>query len=78
MEGVIDNIVGKIDSVLSKLEAMERSKNKRKANMSKILDGFTMNPESKLGFIRDGKGNGNGGKSNTFPIMNMNNQNLIK
>ncbi len=48
MEGVIDNIVGKIDSVLSKLEAMERSKNKRKANMSKILDGFTMSPESKF------------------------------
>ena len=48
MEGVIDNIVDKIDSVLNKLEVMEKSKNKRKANMGKILDGFTMNPESKL------------------------------
>lgn len=45
MEGVIGSIVSKIDLVLIKLESMEKSKTKRKANMSKILDGFTMNGE---------------------------------
>jgi len=40
MELVIDNIVSKIDMVLIKLESMEKSKSKRKENMSKILDGF--------------------------------------
>ena len=38
MEGVVHNIVSKIDVVLIKLEMMERSKFKRKANMGRILD----------------------------------------
>ena len=42
MEGVIENIVSKIDTVLIKLESMERSKTKRKANASRILDVFTV------------------------------------
>jgi hypothetical protein len=42
MEGVIENIVCKIDTVLIKLQNMERSKTKRKANAGKILDVFTM------------------------------------
>ena len=42
MEGIIENIVAKIDTVLIKLESMERSKTKRKANASKILDVFSM------------------------------------
>jgi hypothetical protein len=42
MEGIITNIVSKIDTVLIKLESMERSKTKRKAHASKILDAFTM------------------------------------
>ena len=46
LESVIGNICGKIDSVLSTVEAMEKSKNRRKANMGMILDGFITNPES--------------------------------
>jgi len=45
MEGVIGNIVSKIDMVLIKLESMEKSKSKKKANLSKILDGFMDTPE---------------------------------
>lgn len=41
MEGAIGSIVSKIDMVLIKLESMEKSKSKRKATMSKIMEGFT-------------------------------------
>jgi hypothetical protein len=41
MEGIIENIVSKIDTVLIKLESMERSKTKRRANAARILDVFT-------------------------------------
>ena len=43
MEGAIGSIVSKIDMVLIKLESMEKSKSKRKANMSKIMEGFMEN-----------------------------------
>jgi polycystin 2 len=38
MESSIGNIVNRIDSVLSKLESIERTKLKRRENMAKILD----------------------------------------
>lgn len=41
MEGVIGNIVSKIDKVLIKLESMEKSKSKKKQNLGKLFDGFT-------------------------------------
>ena len=42
MEGVIGNIVSKIDKVLIKLESMEKSKSKKKQNLGKLFDGFTI------------------------------------
>ena len=41
MEQSIGSIVAKIDSVLVKLDYMERNKTKRKAAMSKILGTIT-------------------------------------
>ena len=41
MEGVIGNIVSKIDKVLIKLESMEKSKSKKKQNLGKLFDGLT-------------------------------------
>ena len=41
MEGVIGNIVSKIDRVLIKLETMEKSKSKKKQNLGKLFDGLT-------------------------------------
>ena len=41
MEGVIGNIVSKIDKVLIKLESMEKSKTKKKQNLGKLFDGLT-------------------------------------
>ena len=41
MEGVIGNIVSKIDKVLIKLEGMEKSKSKKKQNLGKLFDGLT-------------------------------------
>ena len=41
MEGVIGNIVSKIDKVLIKLEGMEKSKSKKKQNLGKFFDGLT-------------------------------------
>ncbi|BFZ03163.1 hypothetical protein BsWGS_06202 [Bradybaena similaris] len=41
MEHSIGSIVSKIDAVLAKLEAMEKSKIKRRETMGKILDSFT-------------------------------------
>ena len=41
MEGVISNIVSKIDKVLIKLESMEKSKSKKKQNLGKLFDGLT-------------------------------------
>lgn len=38
MDSSIGNIVGRIESVLAQLEAIERAKLKRRENMSKILD----------------------------------------
>merc|ERR1712080_509263 len=40
MEGVIGSIVSKIDMVLIKLESMEKSKNKKRANLDKVFDVF--------------------------------------
>ena len=41
MEGVIGNIVSKIDKVLIKLEGMEKSKSKKKKNLGALFDGLT-------------------------------------
>jgi len=41
MEGVIGNIVAKIDKVLIKLESMEKTKSKKKQNLGKLFDGLT-------------------------------------
>jgi len=41
MEGVIGNIVAKIEMVLIKLEGIELSKEKRKETMFKIFEGIT-------------------------------------
>ena len=41
MEGVIGNIVSKIDKVLIKLESMEKTKSKKKQNLGKLFDGLT-------------------------------------
>ena len=41
MEGVIGSIVSKIDMVLIKLESMEKSKSKKKQNLSKMFEGLT-------------------------------------
>jgi len=41
MENSIGSIVGKIDAVLVKLEAMERAKAKRRETMSKLLDSIS-------------------------------------
>ena len=41
MENSIGSIVTKIDSVLVKLEAMERAKAKRRETMSKLLDSIS-------------------------------------
>merc|ERR1719361_2840194 len=46
MEGVIGNIVSKIDKVLIKLESMEKSKSKKKQNLGKLFDGFTIDDDS--------------------------------
>jgi len=40
MEGVIGSIVSKIDLVLIKLESMEKSKSKKRANLEKVFDVF--------------------------------------
>ena len=45
MEGVIGNIVSKIDKVLIKLEGMEKSKSKKKQNLGKLFDGLTNEEE---------------------------------
>merc|ERR1719361_570378 len=45
MEGVIGNIVSKIDKVLIKLESMEKSKSKKKQNLGKLFDGFTIDDD---------------------------------
>ena len=41
MEGVIGSIVSKIDMVLIKLESMEKTKTKKKQNLSKMFEGLT-------------------------------------
>ena len=41
MEGVIGSIVSKIDMVLIKLESMEKTKSKKKQNLSKMFEGLT-------------------------------------
>ena len=41
MEGVIGLIVSKIDMVLIKLESMEKTKSKKKPNLSKMFEGLT-------------------------------------
>ena len=41
MEGVIGSIVSKIDTVLIKLESMEKSKSKKRQNLSKMFEGLT-------------------------------------
>jgi hypothetical protein len=51
MELAMSQIVGKVDSVLGKLDTLQMSKSLRHANMSKILDSFMEHPESKLNFI---------------------------
>ena len=50
MEGVIGNIVSKIDKVLIKLESMEKSKSKKKQNLGKLFDGLTNDDEGKDNF----------------------------
>ncbi len=47
MEKSIGSIVSKIDTVLVKLDHMERNKSKRKAAMSKILGTITEDDGSK-------------------------------
>jgi len=46
MESAMSHIIGKVDSVLGKLDTMQMSKSLRQANMSKILDSFIEHPES--------------------------------
>ena len=48
MEGVIGNIVSKIDKVLIKLESMEKSKSKKKQNLGKLFDGLTNDDAGKI------------------------------
>jgi hypothetical protein len=48
MELAMSQIIGKVDSVLGKLDTLQMSKSLRHANMSKILDSFMEHPESKL------------------------------
>ena len=50
MEGVIGNIVSKIDKVLIKLEGMEKSKSKKKQNLGKLFDGLTNDEGGKKQF----------------------------
>ena len=60
MEGVIGNIVSKIDKVLIKLESMEKTKSKKKQNLGKLFDGLTTD----------------GGNNNYKIFFNLTNQNL--
>lgn len=52
MEGVIGNIVSKIDKVLIKLESMEKSKSKKKQNLGKLFDGLTNEDGGKIDMIK--------------------------
>ena len=60
MEGVIGNIVSKIDKVLIKLESMEKTKSKKKQNLGKLFDGLTTD----------------GGNNICRTFFNLTNQNL--
>ena len=55
MEGVIGNIVSKIDRVLIKLETMEKSKSKKKQNLGKLFDGLTNDEGGKRSHRRAAK-----------------------
>ena len=52
MEGVIGNIVSKIDKVLIKLESMEKTKSKKKQNLGKLFDGLTTDGGNNLEHFR--------------------------
>ena len=50
MESAMSQMMGKVESVLGKLDTLQANKSLRHANFSKILDSFIEHPESEQDF----------------------------